>query len=126
VSWDREKVSTALVELLGPATGVKVHQYPLRIVNPPSVTVSDPSVSKNTGGYGIDVATVPLVVVCGYEDTAGAIAITGAIFSALGPSTNLGGAVFECHPTEERNWRNFTGAGGVQLLLVDVMVEVKM
>ena len=120
MSWDREKVSTALVELLGPATGVKVHQYPLRIVNPPSVTVSDPSVSKNTGGYGIDVATVPLVVVCGYEDTA------GAIFSALGPSTNLGGVVLECHPTEERNWRNFTGAGGVQLLLVDVMVEVKM
>jgi len=126
VSWDREKVSRALVDLLGPAAGVKVHQYPMRVVNPPSITVSDPSVSKNTGGYGIDVAAVPLVVVCGYEDTTGAIALTEAIFGALGPTGNLGGVVLECHPTEERNWRNFTGAGGIQLLLVDVMVEVKM
>jgi hypothetical protein len=38
----------------------------------------------------------------------------------------LQGTVLNAWPVEERNWRNVIGAGGIQLLYVELVIQVTM
>jgi hypothetical protein len=127
VSWDRAQVSAALVDVLGPATGVTVHAAPPEVLNPMCVVVSRPQpVVFSTVGLGVDEATLPLVIVGGLESEDRIEALKTACRQTIMADPTLGGAVPNCYPTEERNWRNVTGAGGIQLLLVELILTVQM
>ena len=127
MSWDRQTVAAALVSMLGPATGVKVHPLPPELINPPCVVVSRPQpVVYGTAGLGVDEASLPVLIVGGVE-TEDTIEATKTICrQTILADPTLGHVVQSCVPAEERNWRNLTGAGGIQLLLVELILTVQM
>jgi hypothetical protein len=120
-------VSAALVDLLGPATGVTVHGKPPEIVNPMCVVVSRPQlVQYSTVAMGVDEATLPLIVIGGIETEDQIEALKTACRDEILAAQTLGGAVAAAWPSEERNWLNMVGAGGAQLLRVDLILTVQM
>lgn len=127
MSWDRQAVADALVATLGAATGVKVHDRPPEVLNPMCVVISRPQpVSYDTFALGVDDATVPVVIVGGVETENQVEDLKNACRKAVDADPTLGGVVRNCQPTEERNWRNLTGAGGIQLLLVELILQIRM
>ncbi|HEY2303006.1 MAG TPA: hypothetical protein VGH66_14000 [Acidimicrobiales bacterium] len=127
MSWDRAQVSAALVDVLGPATGVTVHPAPPETLNPMCIVVGRPQpVAYSTVGFDIDEATLPLVIVGGVETEDRIESLKTVCRDTLRADPTLGAQVPNCYPTEERNWRNVTGAGGIQLLLVDLILTVQM
>ena len=79
-----------------------------------------------TAGLGVDEATLPLIVVGGAETEDTVEQIKNTAKQAIDAAFTLGGKVQAAWCTEERNWRNQTGAGGIQLLLVELVVMVQM
>ena len=127
MSWDRAKVAQALVGLLGPATGVKVHDRPPETLNGPCLVVGRPQpVVYATAGLGVDEATLPVIVVSGVETEDQVESLKNTARQTILANPSLGGVVQACFPAEERNWRNLTGAGGVQLLLCELILTVQM
>jgi hypothetical protein len=128
VSWDRATVAAALVELVESATGgVKCHPLPPETLNGPCVVVMRPQpVVYATAGLGVDEATLPLAVVSGIEQEAAIDSLKQQVTKAILADPTLGGLVVNCWPSEERNWRNVTGAGGIQLLLVELILMIHM
>jgi hypothetical protein len=128
MSWDRAKVATALRALFAGANpAVHVHDHPPEIVNPPFVEVHRPvTVTYSDAGFGLDTAELPVLIGSGLESEDQIETIKNACRSALMGNPSLGGIVAEAHATGERNWRNQTGAGGIQLLTVELIVEVRM
>lgn len=129
MSWDRATVSAALVSVLGPATGVTVHRSPPETLNPNCVVVSRPqTVAYSTIAPGIDEATLPLVIVGGVETEDRIEALKELCRATIRSDPTLGGAAptLNAYPSEERNWRNVTGAGGIQLLLCELILTVQM
>jgi hypothetical protein len=125
MAWDRAKASDALVSVLAPAVGVKVHGLPPETLNPPCVVVHRPvTVDYGIGGLGVDQAALPLVIVGGIESEDEIEALKTTVRTTLLADPTLGAVVFKCWPTQERNWLNRTGAGGIQLLTVELMLEV--
>jgi hypothetical protein len=128
VTWDRKTAATALVATLQAAVGgVKIHEFPPEIVNFPTVNVLRPlSVVYSASAFGIDEIQLPVAVVHGIEQDDAIDALVGQCRAAVDADPSLGGAVQSCTATELRNWRNLTGAGGVQLLLVELILTVRM
>jgi hypothetical protein len=128
VSWDRAKVAAALVEAFEAAVpNVYVHGHPPETVNPPFVEVHRPTiVTYSDAGFGVDTAELVVLIGGGLESEDQIESIKTACRGALLADPALGGVVAECHPASERNWRNQTGAGGIQLLTVELVVEVRM
>ena len=126
--WDRAGCAAALAATLGPVLPtVTIHQKPPEIVNPFCVVVSRPApVSYATAGLGVDEATLPLIIVGGVETEDTVEQIKNTAKTAIDANFTLGGKVQAAWVTEERNWRNLTGAGGIQLLLVELVVMVQM
>jgi uncharacterized protein DUF3168 len=125
MAWDRATVAAALVATLGPAVGVKVHDRPPEVLNPPCLVIGRPvTVVYGTGALGADTATLPVVVVGGIETEDQIEGLKSAARAALEADQTLGGAVQGVWPSEERNWLNRTGAGGLQLLTVELILEV--
>jgi hypothetical protein len=90
------------------------------------VVVSRPTVMYSTVAPGIDEATLPLVIAGGIETEDKVEALKQVCRQTILADPTLGGAVPNCYPTQERNWRNITGAGGIQLLLVELILTVQM
>jgi hypothetical protein len=127
VSWDRAAVANALVAVLGPATGATVHPRPPETLNPMCLVVGRPQpVTYSVAALSVDEAVLPLIVVGGVETEDQIEAIKNAAKAAVTADPTLGGAVQAAWPTEERNWRNITGAGGIQLLTVELILTVNM
>ena len=127
MSWDRATVADALVAMLGPAAGVTVHPRPPELLNPMCVVVGRPqAVSYATANFGVDEATLPLIIAGGVETEDQIETIKNACRAAVTADHSLAGVARNAWATEERNWRNVTGAGGVQLLLVELVLTVQM
>lgn len=128
MSWDRAAVSAALAGLLGPAVEVTVHPRPPETLNPLCVVVDRPTSRMISGAAfgGVDEVELALFVVGGVETEDQIEAIKRTCEQTLLSDPTLGGVVRSCFPTEERNWRNLTGAGGVQLLLVELILTIQM
>jgi hypothetical protein len=127
MTWDRAKVASSLVALLQPATGVQVHPRPPETLNPPCIVVSRPQpVAYGTAGFSVDEATLPLVIVGGIENEDAIEATKNACRAALLANPGLSGMVQQIHASEERNWRNMTGAGGIQLLMCELILTIQM
>jgi hypothetical protein len=107
---------------------VKVFDHATETVNPPFVTIHRPTVvTYANAGFGVDTAELPILIGSGLEQEDAIEAIKNACRSALLANPTLSGAVAGCHPAQERNWRNQpAGAGGIQLLTVELVVEVLM
>jgi len=127
VTWDRSKVADALVAVLTPATGVVVHPLPPETINPNCVVVGRPtSVTYGSFGFGIDEAEVPVMVVGGVESEEAIDGLKASCRAAVFADATLGGKVQRAVATGERNWRNYTGAGGIQLLIVELVLQITM
>lgn len=128
MSWNRTPVAAALVSIIEAATGgVKCHASPPETLNGPCFVVMRPQpVVYATAGLGVDEATLPVAVVSGIEQESNIDDLKNQAIKAIGADQTLGGVVFACYPIEERNWRNVTGAGGTQLLLVELILTVHM
>jgi hypothetical protein len=129
MTWQRKVVTDYLVTLLTNATegAVKVHPFPPETINGPCIVVMRPQPSLySTVAFGIDDTTLPLSVVSGAEQEDALDSIKAACRSAIEGDPTLGGNVQQCFATEERNWRNVTGAGGIQLLIVEMILTVYM
>lgn len=83
-------------------------------------------VSYATIAFSIDEATLPVMVVGGIETEDQIETLKSECRTAIAKDPSLGGVVQDCHASEERNWRNVTGAGGVQLLLVELILTIQM
>jgi hypothetical protein len=129
VSWDRATVAAALVEVFTAATGgaARVFDHPPETLNPMAVVVLRPQpVTYNVGALGVDQASLPVAVIGGVETEDAIDIIKGQCRKAVDADPTLGGTVLSITCTEERNWRNVTGAGGIQLLLVEVTFTILM
>jgi hypothetical protein len=127
MGWDRVRVSAALVNMLGPATGVTVHGAPPETVNPMCVVVGRPvTVSYGIAALGVDEASLPLIVVGGVETEDRIETLKSTCRQAVLADPGLAGVVHSVFPAEERNWRNMSGAGGIQLLTVDLILTIQM
>jgi hypothetical protein len=126
VTWNRQTVAQALVNVLTPAVGVAVHHRPPEILNPPCVVIGRPvTVSYGIGGLGMDEASLPVIIVGGIESEDQIEALKAAAQAAILANPSLGlGTTTSAWPVEERNWVNRTGAGGIQLLTVELMLTV--
>jgi hypothetical protein len=119
----------ALLALLGAATagdGVTVHERPPETLNPPAVVIHRPTVTYGVAGFGVDEASLPLVIVGGIESEAALDALKETCRQAILADPSLGGSVQSGYPSEERNWRNYTGAGGIQILQVELVLTIQM
>jgi hypothetical protein len=127
VSWDRTKVAAALVTMFSDATGVKVHERPPETLNPMCVVIGRPQpVAYAVAALGIDDATLPVIVVGGVETEDQVETLKEQCRQAVLADWTLAGSVQSAYPTEERNWRNITGAGGIQLLTVELILQIQM
>lgn len=129
MTWARAPVAAALVNMLTAATegAVTVHRSPPELVNAPAIVVSRPiTVAFSTMGFSVDEATLPLVLVQGIEQEQALDDLAGVVRSTILADPSLQATVARASPTELRNWRNLTGAGGVQLLLVELILQVVM
>jgi hypothetical protein len=128
MTWDRKTAATALVRTFTTALGgVRVHELMPEIINPPCVVVGRAQqVTYSTVGMGIDEATLTITIAGGIETEDAVDAIKNTCRQALDADPTLGGGALSAVAEEERNWRNVTGAGGIQLLLVDLAVIVRM
>ena len=115
MTWDRAACAQAVAAVLGPVLPtVTIHQRPPEIVNPFCLVISRPApVSYATAGLGVDEATLPLIVVGGAETEDTVEQIKNTAKQAIDANFTLGGKVQAAWCTEERNWRNQTGAGGI-------------
>ena len=127
MSWDRAAAATALEATFGTVTPVKVHRAPPETLNPMCIVVGRPQpVTYSTPTFSIDEATLPVMIVGGIETEDQIEALKTLCRQAVAADPTLGGAVMSAVATEERNWRNVTGAGGIQLLLVELILTVAM
>jgi hypothetical protein len=128
MTWQRQPVAQALVSVLGAAVpAVSVHPYPPETLNGPCVVVMRPQlVTYSAVSFSIDEASLPLAIVSGIEQEDQIDAIRDSIRKAVEANPTLGGVVQNAYPAEERNWRNVTGAGGIQLLMVEFILTVVM
>ena len=127
MSWDRRVVADALVALLGPATGVKVHERPPETLNFPCLVIMRPTtVAYGAAGLGVDEIELPVAALHGLECEDLLDELKNTARAAILGDQGLGGAVKACWPNSERNWRNVTGAGGVQLLYVELILTIWM
>jgi hypothetical protein len=128
MTWNRQTAADALVAVLGAANpGVQIHDSPPNTLNPMCVVVMRPQVVMyNTAAFAIDEATLPVAIVGGTESEDLIDAIRDACRKAIDADPTLGGAVASAYCEQERNWRNVTGAGGVQLLYVELVLLVRM
>jgi len=128
MSWNRTPVADALVALIGGAVpAVYVHSRPPETLNFPSVVVMRPvQVLYGSAGLGVDEVELPIAVVHGMEQEDALEAIKGQVKAAIDGDQGLGGVVKACWCNREQGWRNVTGAGGVQLLYVELILTVWM
>jgi hypothetical protein len=128
VSWNRAPVTAALAFMLTNATegAVTIHERPPETLNPPAVVIHRPTVAYSVAGLGIDEVSLPLVIVGGIESEAAIDALKETCRQAVLADQTLGGTVQVGYPTEERNWRNYTGAGGIQILQVELVLTIQM
>ena len=128
MSWSRAPVADALVSMLGAATtGVYVHDRPPEIINPPAVIVSRPvQVVYNAAAFGVDEVELPVVGAGGVDSDEAVDTVNAACKAAVDADPTLAGSVKASWCYQERNWRNVTGAGGIQLLLVELILTIQM
>ena len=126
MTWDRAAVADALVATLA-VTGVKVHPRPPEVLNPMCVVVGRPQpVTYSAAAFSVDEATLPVMVVGGAETEDQIEDLKNLCRQAVAKDPQLGGTVQNAVASEERNWRNLTGAGGIQLLVVELILTVRM
>ena len=128
MSWNRTPVADALVSLIGGAVpAVYVHSRPPETLNFPSVVVMRPiQVLYGSAGLGVDEVELPVAVVHGMESEDALEAVKTQVKQAVDGDQSLGGVVKACWCNREQGWRNVTGAGGVQLLYVELILTVWM
>ena len=127
MTWNRAPVATALVNMLGPATGLHVHRYPPETLNGPCVVVSRPQpVACSAVAPTIDEVTLPVIVAGGMEQEEALEGFITQCRTAILADSTLQGSVQVAWPAEIRNWRNLTGAGGIQLLLAELILTIRM
>jgi hypothetical protein len=128
VSWSRSPVAAALVELLEASSAglVTCFDRPPAVFNAPAYVVGYPdSVAYAEPAFGVDQATMSVIcahVVDRADELDGLLAAAGKAISA---DVTLGGAVQSVQVKEARSWRVFT-VGGVQMLLAELSLEIRM
>jgi hypothetical protein len=104
-----------------------VHPLPPETINPPAVIVSRPtSVLYGVAGLGVDEVEFPVVCAGSIESEQAVDQLKNTCRTAVLADQTLGGVVSAAYPSGERNWRNYTGGGGIQLLLVELVLTIHM
>ena len=128
MSWNRTPGAQALVALFQQAAlTAYVHERPPETLNFPSVVVMRPvQVLYGAAGLGVDEVELPVAVVHGVESEDALETVKNQVRTAVNGDQGLGGVVKACWCNREQGWRNVTGAGGVQLLYVELILTVWM
>jgi hypothetical protein len=129
MSWARPPVAAALVDMIGAATAgtVFVHDRPPMTLNPMAVVIMRPNtVTYATAAFGIDEVELPVAVVGGLDTEDAIDQLKSTVRQTVEGDTTLKGTVLTAWPAEERNWREITGAGGIQLLYVELILQIHM
>jgi len=129
VSWSRTPVAQALVAMVSAATanGVYVHETPPEIVNPLCVVVLRPvAVTYSGAAFAVDDVELPVAIVGGLVADDAIDDLKTTVRQTVEGDPTLKGVVAQAWPTGERNWRNITGAGGIQLLYVELVLQIQM
>ena len=128
MTWSRAPVAAALVDMLTAATeGLRVHPAPPEIINGPCIVISRPQpVLCSAAAVAVDEVTLPVIVASGVEQEQALEDIIAVCRAAVLADPTLGHSVAAAWPAEIRNWRNVTGAGGIQLLLAELILTIHM
>ena len=129
MSWARGPVAQALADMLEAATAgtVYVHTRPPETLNPMTVVVGRTVTEVySASGFTVDQVELPVLVVGGIEQEDDIDALKDIVRQAVQGDTTLKGTVQVAWCTEARGWRNVTGAGGIQLLYVELIVTIQM
>lgn len=130
MTYRRRPVAAALVEMIQAATAgtVYVHPRPPEIVNPMAVVVGRDQAGAQYAGaaFGTDEIPLHLQMVGGVEQDDDIDDLRDTVRQAIVADTTLKGTVQTAWPSGSNGWRNFTGAGGIQLLYVELVVTIHM
>jgi hypothetical protein len=134
MTWSRPSVAAALVDMITAATAgitadgensVYVHPSPPDTLNPFAVVVMRPNVvTYSVAAFGIDQVELPVAIVGGIDSENAVDDLKNVVRHTIGADQTLKGTVVAAWCTEERNWRNVTGAGGIQLLYVELILNI--
>jgi hypothetical protein len=130
VTWRRRPVAAALTQMIQASTAgtVYVHHRMPEIVNPMCVVVGRVAAGAQyaTAAFGIDTVDLHLIVIGGAEQDDDIDDLRDTVRTVILGDSTLKGTVSTAWPTGENGWRNFTGAGGIQLLYVELVVAIQM
>jgi hypothetical protein len=131
VSWDRTTAAKALYAVISEAAAeagstAVVYDRPPYSLNPPAIVVGRPvEVRFGQVASTIDEAEMPVACVGPVDGDEMVSDLIALVRSAVGHSSQLGGAVQVAFPAMERNWRPIN-VGGTDLLSADVVITIQM
>jgi hypothetical protein len=127
--WQRRPVAQALTDMIDAATAgtVYVHSRPPETVNPLAVVIGDTTREPYaTTAFGTDDVDLAVLIVGGIEQNDDVDDLRHTVRQTILGDSTLKGSVQTAWPVEARGWRNMTGAGGIQLLYVELIVTIQM
>jgi hypothetical protein len=129
MGWQRQPVAAALVDMITAATAgtVYVHRRPPETLNPMAVVIGRTYRETYSGAsFGVDEVELPVLVVGGLEQDDDIDGLKDTVRATVQGDTTLKGTVQTVWPVEARGWRNVTGAGGIQLVYVELSLTIHM
>jgi hypothetical protein len=127
MTWTRIIAAAAIAETLDrldPA--VNVFATPPESFNPPAYIVGYPrTVAYGQQVFGIDLATIPIMIAVGPNEVDRADAMVNMAKDALTSDPSLGRAVQGLTAPEQSNWRRLN-VSGIDVLAVDLVLEITM
>jgi hypothetical protein len=127
MTWARASVAAALVDMINAATAGScyVHAAPPATLNAPSVVIMRPNVvTYSVAAFGVDDVELPVAIVGAADQDVAVDTLKNVVRAAVLGDSTLKGTVYSAVPSEERNWRQLTGAGGIQLLYVELVLKI--
>jgi hypothetical protein len=127
MGWNRTAVAAALGEVLA-AIDPSVSVFPTapETFNAPVYVVGYPRIVIYANpAFGVDTATVPVMVGVGSLEADKADAMLGAAKSAIEADVTLGGVVQTVRVTEQTGWRRLNVAGA-EILAADLICDIRI
>jgi len=128
--WLRRPVAAALGDMIQAATAGScyVHRHTPELVNPMAVVIGNTTREGPyaAAAFATDDVDLQLLVVGGVEQNDDIDDLRDTVRQTVLADSTLKGTVQTAWPTEARGWRQVTGAGGIQLLYVELIVTIQM
>jgi hypothetical protein len=127
MTWQRSAVAGAIADVLSAADPTAAtFATPPETFNVPAYIVGYPrTVAYSVPVFGVDQASLPVIVAVGLGEADAMDAMFRTALAALSDDVSLGAVVQSCTAREQSNWRP-ANVGGANLMLADLVLEIRM